>query len=316
VAREYFAGKRTYVPKRSQPRYYMAILTNPNDDQPPSDEKALAKFVKAAEALDMSVDFITRDDYVKLAEYDALFIRETTYVNHHTYRFARRADAEGLVVIDDPESIMRCTNKVYLEELLRRRNIPTPRTLIIHRDNIDEAERELGLPCILKQPDGSFSSGVVKVENREDLIAAAENMLERSELIIAQEFLPTPFDWRIGILDRRPIYACQYYMAPKHWQIIRNNGQTERERYGKVKTLPVELAPRRVVKAALEAANLIGEGLYGVDLKQIDKKAYVIEVNDNPNIDAGYEDAVLKDDLYTRIMEVFIRRIEQKRRGD
>ena len=47
------------------------------------------------------------------------------------------------------------------------------------------------------------------------------------------------------------------------------------------------------MKTALRAANLLGDGLYGVDLKQTDDGCYVIEVNDNPNIDAGNEDALL-----------------------
>ena len=69
-----------------------------------------------------------------------------------------------------------------------------------------------------------------------------------------------------------------------------------------------------VVKTALKAANLIGDGLYGVDLKQIGQKCYVIEVNDNPNIDAGFEDMVLKDALYREIMGIFLKRIELRKR--
>jgi glutathione synthase/RimK-type ligase-like ATP-grasp enzyme len=61
----------------------------------------------------MEPELIEKEDYGRLAEFDALFIRETTGVNHHTYRFARRAEAEGLVVVDDPQSILKCTNKVY-----------------------------------------------------------------------------------------------------------------------------------------------------------------------------------------------------------
>jgi glutathione synthase/RimK-type ligase-like ATP-grasp enzyme len=44
-----------------------------------------------------------------------------------------------------------------------------------------------------------------------------------------------------------------------------------------------------------------------------DKGAFVIEVNDNPNIDAGVEDATLGDGLYRLILEEFIRRIETLR---
>ncbi|MHA0111298.1 ATP-grasp domain-containing protein, partial [Klebsiella pneumoniae] len=84
----------------------------------------------------------------------------TTAVNHHTFRFARRAAAEGLVVINDPESILRCGNKVYLNELLEKNQIPAPRSHVVHRDNMYEIIDKVGFPCVLKQPDSSFSQGV------------------------------------------------------------------------------------------------------------------------------------------------------------
>jgi glutathione synthase/RimK-type ligase-like ATP-grasp enzyme len=61
-------------------------------------------------------------------------------------------------------------------------------------------------------------------------------------------------------------------------------------------------------------ANLIGDGLYGVDMKQIGDKAYVVEINDNPNIDSGVEDTLLKDNLYLTVMQVFLKRIEERKR--
>ena len=41
----------------------------------------------------------------------------------------------------------------------------------------------------------------------------------------------------------------------------------------------------------------------------------MIEVNDNPTIDAGQEDTVLRDELYLRIMTVFRQRIENFKMG-
>lgn len=70
-----------------------------------------------------------------------------------------------------------------------------------------------------------------------------------------------------------------------------------------------------MVELAVKTANLIGDGLYGVDLKQSGDKVVVIEVNDNPNMDAGIEDAYLQDDLYVLVLEEFVRRLELKRRG-
>lgn len=311
-AEEYFRKPVVSVRRRVPPRFGMALLAGPEDPTPPSDEKALQRFIDAAADLGIAAERITFDDYGRLAEYDALFIRHTTAVNNQTYRFARRAQAEGIVVIDDPQSIVRCTNKVYLAELLSRYKIPLPRTEILHKDNRRAVRAQLGLPCILKQPDSSFSQGVVKVDDESEFEHWSRRLLEKSDLLIAQEFIQTDFDWRIGILDQKPLYACKYFMARNHWQIYNNSagpGNTD-DFAGDFETLPVELAPPRVVNTALRAANLIGNGLYGVDLKQKFGKCYIIEVNDNPSIDSGVEDKILGRFLYERIMESFLRRIE------
>jgi glutathione synthase/RimK-type ligase-like ATP-grasp enzyme len=68
-----------------------------------------------------------------------------------------------------------------------------------------------------------------------------------------------------------------------------------------------------VIETALNATNLIGDGFYGVDLKQVNGKPCVIEINDNPNVDAGNEDQELKADLYRRIMDIFLSRIERRK---
>jgi glutathione synthase/RimK-type ligase-like ATP-grasp enzyme len=314
VSSEYFAGKKLIIPKRPVSRYDLAILLDPEEARPPSNSRAIKRCIKAAETLGVGVECITREDSNRLSEFDALFIRETTNVDHHTYRMARKAAAEGLVVIDDPESILRCSNKVYLAEVLTRHKIPAPRTVIVHARNIDHILEELSLPCVLKQPDSAFSQGVVLVRESDALLHEARRLLSKSDLVIAQEYLPSEFDWRIGILDRRPLFACKYFMAAGHWQILRK-GKSGKDIYGRVETLPVGKVPKKVLNAALKAAGAIGDGLYGVDLKQVGDKVYVIEVNDNPNIDGGFEDEVLQDELYLRVVETFLKRIERRKTG-
>ena len=314
AATEYFTGRRLRTRKLA-PRYNLAILHDPDNPEPASNAKALQKFEKAAQALGMHVEFITKTDYGRLTEFDALFIRDTTFVNHYTFRFSRRAAAEGLVVIDDPDSILKCNNKVYLAEILARHRIPAPKTLLVHRDNVNQIITTLGLPCVLKQPDSSFSVGVVKVETEDELPTKVNALLDKSELIVAQEYLPTEFDWRVGILDRRPLFVAKYFMVPGHWQIIRHGDEKHEFVEGKTEALSVGEAPDRVVKMALRAARLIGDGFYGVDIKQIGKRLYVIEINDNPNVDAGNEDSVLKDALYREVMGVFLKRIEARKKS-
>ena len=297
------------TPKPQPAAFSLAVLVNPDDELPPSNRKALDNFVKAGAKLDMDVEFIRKDEFNRLLEYDALFIRDTTQVNNHTYRFARRAEMEGMPVIDDPMSILRCTNKVYLAELMTHHHIKIPRTVIVHSENVNTAHKQLGFPCILKQPDSAFSLGVVKVESPEEFCAASVEMLEKSDLIIAQEFLPTAYDWRIGVLEGEPLFACKYYMAEHHWQIYNKSGKNDDEKWGMTETFALNRVPVRVLKTAIEAATLIGNGLYGVDVKEINGVPHLIEINDNPSIDAGIEDEVLGLELYTRILEVFRKRI-------
>ncbi len=313
VANAFFAKQHYTKPKKSDNRFDLAILYNPEATDAPSNERALKKFIKAAAALNIVAELIRKEDYGRLSEFDALFIRETTNVNHHTYRFARRAAVEGLVVLDDPESILRCTNKVFLAEIFERHKIPTPKTMVVHRDNLAQVEQALGLPCILKKPDSSFSQGVNKAKTREELMLYGRELLNDSELIIAQQFLPSAYDWRIGVLDKKPLFACKYFMAKDHWQIIQRTVDGKKKE-GNFETFRLEDVPPKVLGMAVKAANLIGDGLYGVDLKEIDNKVYLIEINDNPNLDAGVEDAHLKDELYAIIMASFLTRIERRKR--
>ena len=125
------------------------------------------------------------------------------YTNQHLGKISILvgAEAEGLVVMDDPESIVRCTNKVYQAELFAKHGIPCPKTLIVHKDNRDEVGKALGFPCVLKRPDSSFSAGVEKAENQAELEKHLDAFFDKSELVVAQEFVPSSFDWRIGVLD-------------------------------------------------------------------------------------------------------------------
>lgn len=303
-------GRRWRMPRASKmSRCDLAILHNPNEKLPPSNAAALKKFIKVGKRLNVDVDLIEKKDYAKLAEYDALFIRETTQVDHYTYHFAKKAESEGMVVIDDPDSILKCTNKVFLTEVMRAHNIPVPKTVILRKGNTKPLEGQMPYPLVIKIPDGSFSRGVFKAENEKDANDIAERLFKESDLILVQEFVYTEFDWRIGILNRKPLFACQYFMPPKHWQIVKHDSSGNFTQ-GAFKAWPIEQVPGKIVEVALKAANAIGNGFYGVDMKQFGDQLYVIEVNDNPNLETGVEDACLGDMLYQTIIEEFVRRVE------
>ncbi len=296
---------------RTVPKYDLAVLYDPNEKLAPSSPTTIKHFARIAEKLSFDIEPITRRQLAELAEYDGLFIRETTSIDNHTYRFARRAWQEGMPVIDDPISMIRCMNKVFLMELMRSNQVPTPPTVML-ADKIDlpRAMDQLGLPLVVKIPDGSFSRGVHKVSTVDEFKRIADELFEETDLLLAQKFLPTEYDWRVGVLSGQPLFVCQYRMARGHWQILKHHPDGS-SREGGHRTFDLDQAPRDVMDLAVRAARPIGDGLYGVDLKQTPDGIVVMEVNDNPNIEHGIEDAVGKDEVWTRILRWFIDRLEK-----
>ena len=251
-------------PRSAKPaRYNLAILYDPDEKFPPSDKDALNKFLEVARKMNIHAELITEEEATRLMEFDALFIRATTALNHYTFRLAQRAAMNDIAVIDDPESIIRCTNKVYLCELFEKARIPAPASQLLFRSNeysFGEISERLGAPFILKIPDGSFSVGMHKVASDEELRAALDEMFRHSSVLLAQEFIPTEFDWRIGLLDGEPLFACKYYMAKGHWQIYNHaHDDTGRNLCGAWETVPIYKAPQKVLDTAVKAAALIGK---------------------------------------------------------
>ena len=302
---------RAPKPRSTTPRHSIAVLYNPKEAMPPSSQGTLRHWAKMAAPLGVEVEPITRKDLGRLAEFDALFIRETTSIRNHTYHFARRAVMEGMPVIDDPISMIRCTNKVYLWERLTHAGLPVPETIVIQDPHdVERVADTLGFPVVVKIPDGSFSLGVRKADTPEELKAIVTEFFKETDLLLAQRFVPTTFDWRVGVLEGEPLFVCQYKMVKKHWQIVhhRDDGTLEE---GTFRTLPLDKVPPEVLDAGVRAARLIGDGLYGVDLKETSEGVYIIEINDNPNLEHGVEDVIGRGDVWNRLTRFFTTRIKK-----
>lgn len=297
------------APSRTPLRYTLAVLHDPKEAMAPSKEATIRYFARIAARHGIAVEPVGTRDLPRLAEFDALWIRQTTNIDNPTFRFARRAVQEGMPVIDDPTSILRCTNKVYLAERLTAAGLPTPptRTLITLAD-VDAAGAAFGYPLVLKIPDGSFSRGVRKAESATLARTIATEMFERSDLLLAQVYMPTAFDWRVGVLGGQPLFISKYMMAKKHWQIVHHMADGRLDE-GRFETPLLRDAPADVLEIATRSARLIGNGLYGVDLKQTDAGIFVIEINDNPNLEHGIEDKAEKDAIWNRLALWYVERL-------
>ena len=120
--------------------------------------------------------------------------------------------------------------------------------------------------------------------------------------------MPTDYDWRVGVLDGEPLFVTQYKMARNHWQIVhhKEGGRTVE---GGFLTVPIAEAPAAIVQVGVKAARLIGRSLYGVDIKQNDRGVFVIEVNDNPNLNVEVEAKAEGDEVWRRLAQWFLKRL-------
>lgn len=266
-----------------------------------SERGALSKFRSTAESMGHSFEFIFKDKIQDIPGYDALFIRATTDPGNSAYIASRLAQQHGLRVIDDPHSIMTCSNKAILHDLFLKNNIPSPGSVLFtgEENTIDDIFNKLGTPVIIKTPYTRFSSHVEKANNRDEFIEISKRFLRKSKVIIVQEYIKSDFDWRVGILQNEILYLCKYCIPEGGWKVrSKINGKNV---WGDTIAVPRDSICPELKKLSINLSKCVGDGLYGLDVKETNAGYKFIEINDNPSIYEGYEDAVDKD-IYEKII--------------
>ncbi|MEW6050613.1 MAG: RimK family alpha-L-glutamate ligase [Candidatus Zixiibacteriota bacterium] len=255
---------------------------------------AVLRLGQAAQKMGHRLDVLFRADMYKIPSYDALFIRALTDPLNSSYVAARLAESNGLRVIDDPNSIVVCCDKINMYRHLQAARVPMPETLFLAESDLTLQNGSrlldtLGTPLVLKAPNSSFSMYVDRVATPEDFVRVGKRFLRRADRIVVQRFVSSEFDWRVGVLGGEVLYVCQYLIPKRRWKVLTYT-EGGRVIWGRVRTFDTAKVNPRLMEVAVQAAAAIGNGLYGVDIKQVEDDFVVIEVNDNPTINAGEED--------------------------
>jgi len=294
-------------------RHTVGVLSTHGEPFGASSAESIGDFARSCNAFDLDVIVLDKTQIDELDHVDALFIRDLTDPASHTYSFARRAADLRIPVVDDPASIIGCSDKIFVHERLTRQGVPVPRALVMTPEMpIEVAIQRLGLPLVLKIPDGSFCIGIHQVRSPDEGRQLLSEMRRHHPVLLAQEYLPTEFDWRIGALDGSPLFACKYFMARDHWQVLKYRPEGPPEQ-GEVASVPLAEVPRALLDCAARAAAAMGNGLHGIDIKEHDGGYRVIEVNCNPDMDSGFEVAERE---WSRLAEWFRDGIEKMRGAD
>lgn len=288
----------------------VAILYDKNARYSPSNDSAIDAFCEAALRFNIYPTIFDKSDIDLLFDFDGLLIRTTTHPSNEAYEFATLAEYIGIKVIDSCKAIQLGCNKIHQIEMFRKFNVSHPKTWFemyswVPYFNTQRVSESIVFPCVIKISDSCFSQGVYKCHNINEYNAKIKELgLGNNKIFACQEFIETKYDWRITIFNHAILFAVKYYMAADDWKIVKydRNGDYIS---GKHECVKIDDIPTCVLLAAAKCDEIITDGLFGIDIKEVDGKAYVIEINDNPSIDGGVEDELEGHKIYDTIMQSF-----------
>jgi glutathione synthase/RimK-type ligase-like ATP-grasp enzyme len=265
---------------------------------------ALTNFRMAAFELGHQLDFLFKNELKYLGNYDGVLIRALTDPLNTTYVVARLCEMRGMRVLDTSESIRICCDKVNMYSRLMACDVPMPDTTFLNdhevtEENARELFESMGIPLVLKAPNSSFSAYVDKASTPTEFVKIGKRFLRRADRIIVQQYLPSDFDWRVISLDGKILAVVKYVFVQDKWKLMERGDSGES---AKTIGIPKEEADPKLLDLAMRAADATGKSLYGIDIKEVGGEYYVIEVNDNPNIDAGAEDQA-NPEIYQAIIK-------------
>lgn len=211
----------------------------------------------------------------------------TTYFGHAIITHLQNL---GVLVLNSSESIGLSKDKLASFQRLASNNVPIPKTILAKSPfDMSVIENEFSYPVILKTVSGSYGKGVFLCENKhklKDTLDLMEASKDPKVNIILQEFVRTSKgrDLRVIIIGGRPYGAMLRTAKRGKFKANYNAG-------GGVSSYEMNPA---IEWLAVEAANILGLDIAGVDLLFDGEKYVICEVNSAPGFE-GFEKATKTD---------------------
>ena len=181
-------------------------------------------------------------------------------------QFGRRAAQQGVLVLNDPDSLSRAINKLYFQEFPRAVRAET----LITRfpADIKEFAKKHGGKIVLKPLQGSGGQGVFLVNNK--AAANLNQMIEsisRDGYIIAQSYVPEADkgDIRLFIMNGEPLQIDGKYAALRR---VSSKEDIRSNIHAGGTATPVKITERELRVAELIRPKLLEDGMFlvGIDI--------------------------------------------------
>ena len=170
-------------------------------------------------------------------------------------------EARRVLVLNHSAALFATHDKLLTARLLRRADLPHPRTAHVRPDRPFPAVRP---PVVVKPRFGSGGVRVTLCENEEALCDALSELssvawFERQGVLVQELVPPQGYDLRILVAGQRVAGAVFRVAAEGEWRTNISLGGSRR---------PVADPPPHACELALAAARASGAALVGVDLVQ------------------------------------------------
>ncbi len=181
----------------------------------------------------------------------------------------------GVPVLNTFRVASACGNKMFMTLLLKKHNVPTPRTYFsFSRQGAEECIREAGYPLVIKPVIGSWGRGVVNLKDRDtaDAIFEIRDVTDspHDRIYYLQELVDRPpRDIRVITVGDEPV-AAMYRMSQGGFKTNIALGADPE---------PCEIT-KEVEDLASRASRAVGGGILGIDMMEDRDRGLVVhEVN-------------------------------------
>lgn len=224
----------------------------------------------------------------ELPKYDAVIPRIGASVTFYGTAVVRQFEMTGTFSVNESVAISRSRDKLRSLQLLSRKGIGLPRTGFAHSpDNIDDLIKNVGgAPLVIKLLEGTQGIGVVLADTKKVAESVIEAFLGLKANILVQEFIKEAggSDVRCFVVGGKVVAAMQRQAAEGEFRSNLHRGGTAQL---------TELSPEEQ-QTAIDAAEIMGLNVCGVDILRSNRGPVVMEVNSSPGLE-GIEGATGKD---------------------
>ena len=216
----------------------------------------------------------------------------------------------GVYCFPNPELMSKSGDKLRTAQLLAQAGVPTPRTyMLTQKSNPSFIAKELGLPVVVKIPNGSKGQGISLAHNVDELNALMQDELKQpGDILLAQEFIATSKgrDVRVTLADGELVFS-----------LLRDNTKNGdfRSNVSLGGTASIIEPSEEMMDIACRAAKALGADWCGVDLLFAENGFMVGEVNSFPGLidNMYYKGEDLKLRYIRMLMEMIAKKVAEKK---